>query len=85
MTDQEIKAIRDEEAVRIRVRTELAESSGYDNKIEIANGIKVTGFDMPFLHMVGFLVKLSLAAIPAAIILAIIYFLLVSFLFGALR
>lgn len=36
--------------------------------------VKVVDFNMPFGRMVGFMVKLALAAIPAAIILSIIWF-----------
>ncbi|MBE0410024.1 MAG: hypothetical protein IBX69_09865 [Anaerolineales bacterium] len=39
---------------------------------------------MPFWAMVGFLVKLSLASIPAMIILALLYFLVVAVLGGVL-
>ncbi len=34
--------------------------------------VTIADFNMPFLSMVGFMVKLSIAAIPAAIIITII-------------
>lgn len=47
-------------------------------------GVVLTGVRIPFFSLVGFLVKLSLAAIPAAIILALIYFVLGSLFIGGL-
>lgn len=82
MTDTELKQIRDDEAVRQRVRTELSESSGYHNKVDIANGVKIVDFDIPFWQMVLLLIKVSIAAIPAAIILAVVYFLFFSVIAG---
>lgn len=38
----------------------------------ISNGVVLTGIDIPFSEMVGFIVKLSLASIPAAIIVSAI-------------
>ena len=35
--------------------------------------VVVTDFDMPFGSLVGFMVKAAIAAIPAAIIIAIVY------------
>ena len=47
----------------------------------VAAGVKaVTGFDMPFWSMVRFMVKWSVAAIPALIILAVAAFIVVSIL-----
>jgi hypothetical protein len=42
--------------------------------------VTIENFNMPFLDLVGILVKISLAAIPAAIVIAMIYFLVVTFL-----
>ena len=42
----------------------------------------VTDIRMPFWSMVWFMVKLAIAAIPAGIILAIIFWLVVAFLAG---
>ncbi|MCZ7568845.1 MAG: hypothetical protein M5U01_09690 [Ardenticatenaceae bacterium] len=46
--------------------------------------IKVADFNMPFVSLVGFLVKASLAAIPASIILAILGFIVFAMLGGGL-
>ena len=43
--------------------------------------VKITGLDIPFWDLVWFMVKLSLASIPALFILYFIIFLF-SFLFG---
>ena len=45
--------------------------------------VKIEDVNMPFMAMVGFLVKVSLASIPAAIILSVLGFLLFA-LFGFL-
>ena len=57
---------------------------------EIANRpLKITNFDMPFFALVGFIVKFAIASIPAAFIIAIIYFVIFlgfgSAFLGALR
>ena len=49
--------------------------------------VSVTDIDMPFWSMVGFMIKWSIAAIPAAILLSVIFgllFLLATVLFGGL-
>lgn len=46
--------------------------------------VKVVNFDMPFGALVGFIIKATIAAIPAYIILAIIGFVLTLFLGGFL-
>lgn len=38
-------------------------------------GVVVTGVDIPFFSLVSLLVKLAIASVPAAIIVAIAYFL----------
>jgi sorbitol-specific phosphotransferase system component IIBC len=40
--------------------------------------VKIEDLNMPFMALVGFLVKLSLASIPAMIILALVSFVIVS-------
>jgi hypothetical protein len=45
---------------------------------EESREVIVTDIRMPFWSMVWFMVKLSIAAIPAGIILAVIYFLFAS-------
>jgi hypothetical protein len=37
-----------------------------------ATEVRVVGFNMPFLNLVGFFIKAALAAVPAAIIVVII-------------
>lgn len=49
-----------------------------------ANGVVITGLDIPFGTLVGFMVKLALAAIPAAIIFALIYSLIAALVTGNL-
>ena len=44
----------------------------------------VTNFDMPFISLVMFMVKASLAAIPAFIILFVIYFIVGGMFFASL-
>ena len=44
--------------------------------------VVVTDVKMPFWSMVVFMVKLALASIPAAIILAIVYFIIAAILGG---
>lgn len=50
-----------------------------------ANGrtsVKIEDFNMPFMNLVGLMVKIALASIPAAIILTIVYFIII-FVFAA--
>jgi hypothetical protein len=42
--------------------------------VEKPTEVKVVGFDMPFWNMVGFMIKVVFAAIPALLILALISF-----------
>lgn len=37
------------------------------------SSVKIEDLNMPFFHLVGLMIKIALAAIPAAIILAIVY------------
>jgi hypothetical protein len=37
------------------------------------SSVKIEDFNMPFFHLVGLMIKVALATIPAAIILAIVY------------
>jgi hypothetical protein len=46
--------------------------------------VTVVNFNMPFLALVGFLVKFSLAAIPASLILMLVWGLLFALLGGGL-
>jgi len=47
--------------------------------------IKIVGIDIPFIDLVLLLVKLAIAAIPAAIIIGIIWTVIGGFLFGLLN
>ena len=49
-----------------------------------ANRVGITGLDIPFGTLVGFMVKLALAAIPAAMILALVYCLIAALFTGYL-
>jgi hypothetical protein len=44
--------------------------------------VKVVDFNMPFMSMLVFLVKLAIAAIPATIIITIVYSMVATFLVG---
>lgn len=46
--------------------------------------VTVVNFNMPFFALVGFLIKLALAAVPASIILAIVWGVLFAVLGGGL-
>jgi hypothetical protein len=48
----------------------------------LPNDVRVVGFNMPFMNLVGFFIKAALAAVPAAIIVAIIWAVLAAALFG---
>lgn len=45
--------------------------------------VRITDFDMPFVSMVGFMVKAAIAAVPALLILAFIGYLLSNIMTGA--
>ena len=49
-----------------------------------AKKVVIKGIDIPFWDLVSLFVKIAFAAIPAAIIVAIIWVLIVSFLGGVL-
>jgi disulfide bond formation protein DsbB len=44
--------------------------------------IRVVGFNMPFLNLVGFFIKAALAAVPAAIIVAVIWLVVAAVFVG---
>jgi hypothetical protein len=50
----------------------------------VTNGVVLTGVRIPFWELVGLLVKISLAAIPAAIIIAIVYAVVATFIVSAI-
>ncbi len=49
-----------------------------------AQDVVVRRIELPFWHVVGLLIKLSLAAIPATIILAIVYVVVVVGIIGGI-
>jgi hypothetical protein len=65
---EEIKLLRADQ-IRIALENEDADKS------PLAADVSVTNFNMPFLALVGLLVKIALASIPAALILGGLYFL----------
>jgi hypothetical protein len=82
--DNEVKWIREDERIRMRVRQEATEG-GYSVPVEVENvSIKIVNFDMPFWSIVWFLIKVTLAAIPAAIVVTIVVFIFQVFIFGFL-
>lgn len=83
--DKEVKWIRDEEAVRMRVRREAAESGNFIMPVQVENvSIKIVGFDMPFWSIVWLMIKITIAAIPAAIVVFIVVALFQLFFAGVL-
>jgi hypothetical protein len=75
--------------------TEIAEMQRHQTKAleqlkHVSGGltsVKIEDFNMPFMNLVGLMVKIALASIPAAIILAIVYFIIgfiIATLFGSL-
>ena len=49
-----------------------------------APAVRVVDFTMPFWSLVGFMIKVSLASIPAVIILAVVYLFAVAIFGGVL-
>ncbi len=45
--------------------------------------VVITDFDMPFGSLIGFMIKVAIASIPATLILSVIGF-IIFFVFGAL-
>jgi len=50
--------------------------------IETGASVVITGIQMPFVSMVGFMVKWAIASIPALLILALIFSILIGFFSG---
>jgi hypothetical protein len=46
--------------------------------------VRIADFDIPFGHMIGFMVKAAIASIPAAIIFFILVFIVISLFGGTL-
>ena len=46
--------------------------------------VRVVGFNMPFFNLVGFFIKAALAAIPAAIIVFVIYAVIAAVFLGGM-
>jgi len=51
----------------------------------VMEDVKIVGVDIPFIDLVLLLVKLAIAAIPAAIIVGVFWFLIGGFLVGLLN
>ncbi len=60
---------------------EIVESSPRTHKV---NETVITGIRIPFSHLLVLLIKLSIAAVPAAIIVAILWTVVVSGILGTL-
>jgi uncharacterized protein YjiS (DUF1127 family) len=80
-----LKTLADQQSVMLKAGKGVVDES--DSGLPL---VKVGNFDMPFMALVGFMVKAAIAAIPASIILAAIWFSIFFFLglwgamFGAL-
>jgi hypothetical protein len=81
----------DEMEERLRKRLEGTAPESRSAAADPPNGspapsprVVLSGIRIPFWELVGFLVKVSLAAIPAAIILAIIYAIVVGVFIGGI-
>ena len=61
-----------------------AEQERKKEELVTAKKVIIKGIDIPFWDLVSLLVKIAFAAIPAAIIIAIIWGIIVSFLGGVL-
>jgi hypothetical protein len=57
---------------------------GIPGQTSTATEVRVVGFNMPFLNLVGFFIKVALAAVPAAIIVAAIWTIVAAVLFGGI-
>jgi len=51
----------------------------------VMEDVKIVGVDIPFIDLVLLLVKLAIAAIPAAVIVGVFWFLISGFLVGLLN
>lgn len=51
----------------------------------VMDDVRIVGVDIPFIDLVLLLVKLAIAAIPAAIIIGVIWTVIGGFLFGFLN
>ena len=51
----------------------------------VLNDIRIVGIDIPFIDLVLLLVKLAIAAIPAVIIIGVIWTVIGGFVFGFLN
>jgi hypothetical protein len=50
----------------------------------VPTDVRVVGFNMPFFNLVGFFIKAAFAAVPAAIVVAIIWVVLAAIFFGGI-
>ncbi len=67
-----------------RLVTIVEKSNALMAKSNDITHIKIEDVNMPFVALIGFLLKVALAGIPAAIILAILYTIFISFFVGVL-
>ena len=65
---EEIKLLR---ADQIRIALDNEDATA---KISAPANVRVINFNMPFMALVGLLIKIALAAIPAALTLGVVYF-----------
>ena len=68
----------------IKLAQEKAEWDAKQKTKEKSQYVIVTEIDIPFTKLVGFLVKLAIAAVPAGIIVGIIWIILAAVFFGGL-
>jgi hypothetical protein len=59
-------------------------SGGTPYQAPVPTDVRVVGFNMPFFNLVGFFIKAAIAAMPAAIIVAIIWLVVAAVLFGGI-
>lgn len=80
----EIQKSQREQIEELRLQNErIIGLLGQDKKEAGIGHVKIEDINMPFLAMIGLLVKVSLASIPALLILALIYGIL-TIIFGGL-
>ena len=56
-----------------------------EKRASAAQGVVITGIDIPFFDLVTFMVKAAIAAVPAAVIVTIFWTIVAGFLGGMLR
>ena len=66
----------------VKLAQEKAEWDAKQMEKEKSQYVVVTDIDIPFTKLVGFLVKLAIAAVPAGIIVGIFWMILAAMFFG---